>query len=185
MSTQVDYQQFISALKKLIDNNTTSNLVLVTEDKHSLWVGLAEGTITSIIFGPKRGKAAIPFISRIHGGQLSMNTKTNLPPMPDLPPTEDILSQLVGSHSSIIDSAANTGFDAARANLIVAKLQGLLKKQLGPIANMIIPGIVRQVGSLASDAQIQQLIERMAKEVEGIGDPEKFRREANDIVSKL
>lgn len=185
MSKQVDYQQFIAALKKLIGQKTTTNLILLTEDKHSLWLGLVNGVITTIIFGPKRGKSAIPLISRIRGGKLSLDTKTNLPPMPDLPSTELILAQLGVPATATGIAELTLEFDTARTKLIIEKLQQLLKRYVGPIANMIMPGMIKQVGIISSETQLQALIDKMAKEVEGIGDTTKFRQEATDIVDKV
>jgi hypothetical protein len=50
---------------------------------------------------------------------------------------------------------------------------------------MIMPGIIKNVGDFTSESQFQALIEEMAKEVDGIGDTAKFRREAVDLVRKL
>ncbi|MEN8177194.1 MAG: hypothetical protein ABFS39_01065 [Pseudomonadota bacterium] len=184
MPKQVNYQQFITALKKLIEQETTTNLILITEDKHSLWLGMASGVITSIIFGPKRGKSAIPFISRVTGGQLSLDTKTSLSPMPDLPSTEVILAQLDTSATSMNTAQSTADFNAAGANLAIEELQQLFKRYIGPIANMIMPGMIKKVGAISSESQLQALIDTMAKEVEGIGDLAKFRQEATDIIEK-
>jgi len=184
MSKHVDYQQFIAVLQKLIDQKKTNNLILFTEDRHSLWMGLADGVVTSIIFGPKRGKSALPFISRITSGQLSLDTDTKLPPMPDLPPTETILAQLRGSDSPMTQSDLLGGMDTADVNRIIEECKQLLKGYIGPIANSILPGMLKQIDDISSDNGLQTLIDKMAKEVEGIGDVEKFRQDANKIIEK-
>lgn len=187
MPTRVDYQQFIKTLKKLIAEKTTTNLILLTDDNHSLWMSLVGGNITSIIFGPKRGKNALPIINKIPGGQLSLDTKTMLPPMPDLPTTQEILAEL-STRSTSVEApkrSDSTPLDSKQSSLVITQLQQLLMQYVGPIANMIVPSIVKQTANLSGEAQLDEIINKMVKEVEGIGDSDKFRQAAESIAYKI
>ena len=184
MSMQVDYQQFLDTLIKLIEKKTTANLILLTEDSHSLWLGLEAGSIHTIIFGPKRGRSAIPLITKIRGGRLSLDTKTKLPPMSDLPPTNDILSELSSLPNDQFNTGSSASLDNTRISLIIDDLKQQLKRHLGPIADMIMPKIIQQVGDISSENQLQLLVDKLVKEVEGIGDTSKFLREAAEIIRR-
>ena len=196
MSERVDYRQFVAFLKNHIRLKATTNLFMVTDDHHSVWIALRNGVIESLFFGPRKGMEALNHIPNISGGTLKQDPGLEFPDTPGLPPTDVIIRQLEQRHSAQPTSEA-TGAPANSKGAvadgsppinpdkledIITGLQQLLQQYLGPISTIIVNRLQKRYGTIGTEAKLHQFIDELATEVEGIGDHEAFRTQAKQLI---
>jgi len=205
MGQRIDFKQFLSALKAQILRKATINLLMVTDDRHSLWIGLRGGKIESLMFGARRGMVALSHMHAITGGTLRLDQESRLPPTPGLPDTETLLQLLdaVGSgtpstispgsvsqvaslvqppSSSTQDHAASKSIDSGRADRIVSRLRARFQQEVGPIAGMVVSDLLDEVGGVRDERSLREFIDGLVREVDGIGDVDAFRAEAERLA---
>jgi len=196
MSERVDYRQFVAFLKNNIRLKATTNLFMVTDDHHSVWIALRNGVIESLFFGPRKGMDALNRIPQISGGTLKQDPGLEFPDTPGLPPTDVIIRQLEQGHSTQasaqpsgapMDSkgeAADGSPAIAPDKLehIITGIQQLLQQYLGPISTIVVNRLQKRYGVIGTEARLHQFIDELTTEVEGIGDHETFRDQAKQLI---
>ena len=190
MSERIDFTQFLATLRAQVESQATIYLRMVTDENHTLWIGVRAGRIESLLFGPRRGIIALHYLHTIRGGTLLLDHQIHLPPTPGLPDTSTLLQLLdqaghatSGSSSAALpQTAARSGLDSRHAESILARLEALLQEQVGPIAHMVIEDWLEELGGLQDEATLRRFIDGLTREVEGIGDARAFRAQAERLL---
>ena len=196
MSERVDYWQFVSFLKNKIRLKATTNLFMVTDDHHSVWISVRNGVIESLFYGPRKGMEALSRIPHISGGTIKQDPGLEFPDTPGLPPTDVIIRQLeqghitqpsaepAGAPNDVNGEVADGSPPIAPDKLeqIITGLQRLLQQYLGPISTIVVNRLQKRYGVIGTEAKLHQFIDELTTEVEGIGDHKAFRTQAKQLI---
>ncbi len=191
MSQYVNYAEFINLLKGLVNNRSSANIMMVTDDHHSLRIAVRNGAIESLAIGLRKGAAAIPLLRTIQGGSLRMSHDRDLlPATPDLPDTHTILHLLEQEGGETATPSPRStpkprGLTSMQVEAFIAELQPLMQRYLGPIAALLISTATEDIGEIQTIEQLEQLLVTLESEVEGIGDHRAFLQEAQRLMEQL
>lgn len=201
MADHVDYQSFYRKLDDFVSRGVTASMKLVTDDQHSLWIGLENGAIISLRYGPWTGRTAVRKLEDLPGGNLTIDPKLKLPHMLNLPPTSELMERLrmavaegTATQYGSVDPAAldqpvaesasesNGAAFVFRRTEFVAEVRRYLVGILGPIAAVMVDNALNAIGGIDSENQLSAFIEEMRKEADGFIPLEQFDQEIKTLV---
>jgi len=187
MSELLDYSGLYRLLADLVAKKRTNTLLGKTDTNHSVMIGIRGGEIVSLICSGKRGRAAIPAIRNIAALTFRLEDAASHASGTDLPPTADIMRAL----SPSADSQDAGQFAAPREGAAPdpqgdgPKLCELLSRFLGPIAPVMCSETIRAAGGLGNEAQKQQVILALAKEIDNEAEAAQFIDSARKLLGAI
>ncbi len=170
---------------------------LVTDDQHSLWIGLEQGVIIALRYGPWTGESAVRKLETMPGGNLIIDPKLKLPQMLNLPPTSHLMARLYAAvakaaapdrkgsiEPAVAQASKEAPFEFQQAEFI-AEMQRYLTGVLGPIAAMMVDRTVEAVGGIGSERQLQAFVEQMRNEADGFVSLEQFDQKMETLRDRF
>jgi hypothetical protein len=195
------YSDILSLLTDLVDNSTSGTLFVHTECNRSITIALDDGEIHAIYMGARRGRKAIPLISKITGGSYRFEVSGLVEAVHDLPPTHEILHFLRNAQNDAAqakrEEAApdillpeavepNELIDDKKKDTLHQELRALLFEHLGPIADVVFEDTIEKVGDFASSPELTQyFITKLSEEIDSNHEVQHFISHANVIVNDV
>ncbi len=183
MSDRLSFDQFLAFLKQKVRERASARLQLVTDNHHTVWVALRNGTIVSLYYGPKKGESALERMISMTGGSLNQAPELDFPDTPGLPSTREILRRLEASAGGSrppdktvepvrepTQVSDEYGISAERVERISTEMENLLQQYLGPIASLVISRARRRHGGVRDEMALRRFVDDLVEEVVGIGD---------------
>ena len=191
MAEIISYSHLVDMLAKHVENKESGTLYIRSQCNHAISFALDAGNIYAVYYGPRRGKNALPLITKIKGGSCHFDAlKLGVSPQ-DVPDTSEILALLQeplehDDGSSEAAPKANKVVTSEQNDQICYELKELLSEHLGPISDMIFEDAVEDnVDFCKSSEQAQLLIDKLAEDIEDGAESARFRKQANDVITRL
>ncbi len=194
MSDYLSNIQLQEILARLVAEERSGTFVINSACNHVVTIALDNGQIVAVFYGPKRGRPAIPLISRISGGTYRFEDSTFGLNTQDLPSTTEIVIALqrgselrVGDFSSQKDGHTQTGqISSAHVQQIYQGLEKILVQYLGPIASMVLDDVCQaSERSSKGPEEFSKLITCLLDEIEDEEEAMRFKREATKLLVDL
>lgn len=158
MEVLANRTEIAARIRKEIDAASTGTLIVRSSDSHIAMLGLENGALVSLFCEGLRGFKAIPRFIRIEGGTCQFDHLQPGPPQGDLPAIAEFLSLLE------YGDAATQKAEVSEAT--VNRIAEILIDYLGPIAPVLCKSFVRASGGLHGIADAENMIEKVATEID-------------------
>lgn len=194
MSDYFSNIQLQEILARLIAEKRSGTFVINSACNHVITIAIDNGRIVALFYGPKRGRPAIPLISRITGGSYRFEDSTFSLNAQDLPSTAGIMIALQGGPGLDVEdfSSPKVGhtqagqISSAHAQQIYQGLEEILVQYLGPIASMVLEDVCQaSERSSKGPEEFGKLITCLLDEIEDEEKALRFKREANQLLADL
>lgn len=177
-ASRVPYGEMVAALRELCAAGSTGTLFIVTDDNHSVRVGLDRGKIMTLVAGDSCNEAAIPVFQAIKKGSYRFQDGLILDRRAGDTPadSERLFKALVG------EAVAPGPPPTPRDDTLTKALEIIESEALGiigPIARVLCAEHCAEVRDLPS---LQQAIERIAVEID---DPERAEELRRRVMERL
>lgn len=187
------YSKILEFLTGLVDSKSSGTLFIHSDCNHAITVALDKGHIIALYFGGRRGRKAIPLISKISSGSYRFDESKLVETSQDLPSTPELLNLLRSSaaavefsHSAVSPAAGNEAIEEELKNILCQELKKLLAEHMGPIADVVFDDAASEVGDFCSTPQLtQDLINKLSEEIDDAGEVEQFRKKAFLTLNKI
>lgn len=180
--TYIPFGEIVVELKKLCDAGKTGVLFLATRKNKSAQIMLDGGNIVFVYFFNRRGVEALTLMLEIEAGRFRFQEGSITAKPMDLPPTADILQNLMNGAGMDAVSATTTSTTAsAQISDQVAsslspdhrrELEDALAKYIGPMASIICDD------HLDSATDLHAAIDALASEIPAAEKAAQFKAEA-------
>jgi len=190
MSESFTLTQMLDVLEDLIKKKQSGSLFITSEDSHFVTFGLEGGRIISVMYGPKRGVAALPLIAAVKSGAYRFDAGGVTGKPQELPTTKQIVEMLrSGAPAEVPASrgaAQGGGISEAERNFVCSQLKDLLAKHLGPIAGIVIDDALEEAGDICEDPErTHALVDKLVAEIDSESEAAAFRARAERVIAKL
>lgn len=186
MTEPVTYESFVDLVDAMVKNRESGSLYLCTERNHSVYIGIRNGEIESLVSGPRRGLEAMKMVLGMVSGRCRRDKLSVAIPSGDLPPTNEILRIFrarEGLSNPLAESATSAGWADTAGQAIegaqtAMALCELLHDYLGPAAVIICEEITQNGDRLQTRSDLDEVIREMASEIESGEEAREFVRRA-------
>ena len=193
MGENVPYPRLLQVLTDLVDNKSSGTLFIHSDCNHAITFALDAGRIFAIFHGARRGRKAIPLISRISGGSYRFESAGLSGINHELPSTPEILNLLRTPHGNGQTRPAGTSLDAPDAKLsddekdrLCQQLKGLLAKHIGPIAEMVFEDAREEIGDFCASPELaKDFIEKLSLDIDDAGELAQFKTDAYTAINNM
>lgn len=186
MPEQVTYKSFLRLIEDMVENRESGVLYLRTDRNRSVFVGIRNGKIETLVSGLRRGAKAIKTILDMSSGSYRRDNATLALDSGDLPPTTEIL-QILKDRDAELDldeptvplesvfEEADASIDSQHALKILCDL---LHDYIGPVAPIICEDITQGGARLSNASELDDLIMELADEVDSDDEAREFIQRA-------
>ncbi|MDP1610336.1 MAG: hypothetical protein Q8M11_04720 [Sulfuritalea sp.] len=171
--------EIAARIRKEVNAGGTGTLIIRSSDSHIAMLGFDNGVLVSLFCEGMRGFKALPRLIKIETGTCQFDHSQPGQPQADLPPIAELLALLESGASAAPTPAVKI------AEETIAQIGKALIEYLGPIAPMFCNNLVRSSGGLHSIADAEQLIEKLAREIDGDAQRKQFVTAARRCLEKL
>lgn len=189
----LNYPELFSTLSNFVSTGRSGTFFISTNNNHVITFALDSGRIAAIFHGGKRGRKAIPLVSKIAGGTWRFD-EVMLPIQPqDLPSTAEILQELsleavnlpLESINDAMPLTARTVSDDALCEL-VENLEKLFARYLGPFGKILFDEAIETMGESAckNREKAMDLVRHLANEVDDPVEAKSFAEAGQQFVNK-
>jgi len=187
MGQQYDCRRLWELLSELVAEGRSGTLYIKSDDAHAGMISLREGEITSILYRSRFGAPAVELIRQVRGGTCRFDSSATSVTAGKCPPTQEILRALAPPGQNTVNGSAEATRrvgDKAALQGFLEDLSGHLQSHIGPIAAMVVEGVVQEMGRFERIDQAESLISRLMGEIDDEGDASSFFSAAQDALKK-
>jgi hypothetical protein len=186
MSDSLDYDGFYRLLADCVSARKTCTIFGRTDANNSVIIGLDSGRIACLRCGSKKGMDVVAALRGMHSGTFRVDDVLielhSAPP----PPTADLMAAL---HPTIAPSQPQPAAGAAPGKVEPTReaimLCEMLARYIGPVAPVLCQEQIGAIGGLHHREQLDQVLGRLAQEIDDASEASDFVSAANREIAPL
>ena len=200
MPEQVTFESFLRLIEDMVENKESGVLYLRTDSNRSVFVGIRNGEIETLVSGLRRGMKAIKTILEMSSGSYRRDRNSLALQSGDLPPTAEILQILKDRDLGDVESELSEFSELGEPSEITVPLDPLPKPSstsidpshtakvlcdilydyIGPAAPIVCDDVIQGGALLGNAADVGLAIKALANEIDSGTEANEFIRRAHE-----